>query len=250
MTPEELPQASRMLRLLLALDAQDSPQPQIKAAALLAAALGARLEVLLLEDDELHAAAALPIMQEISSASARERELSPARLERALRAISREAEAGFRAAVEDGDGRFRVLRGRRNEALGEAAEGVDLLLLPGRRGVLRFRVVSVPLQRVFAIFGDTPAGERTLDFAGRLARQTGRSLELIVAGAPGATSSGRQPNTARHDFPAGTPLERLLQAADTGPGSTIVLSRDLATADRGRLPAQLASLRCEVLLVS
>ena len=246
MTPEELQEASRRRRLLLALDAQDRPQQQIEAAALLAAALGARLEVLLLEDEELHAAAALPIMQEISSASARERELSPARLEQALRSISREAEAGFRAAVEDGEGRFRVLRGSRNEALERAAEGVDLLLLPGRRGVLRFRVVAVSLQCVFAIFGDTPAGKRTFDFAGQLARQTGRSLELIVAGALAATSADRLSGAARHEFPAGTPLERLLQAADTGPGSIVVLSRDIATADA----AQLASLRCEVLLVS
>jgi hypothetical protein len=241
-TPEELQAASRRHRLLLALDAQDRPQQQIAAAALLAAALGARLEVLLLEDEELHAAAALPIMQEISSTSARARDLSPARLEQALRAISREAEAGFRAAVEDGEGRFRVLRGPRSEALERAAEGVDLLLLPGRRGVLRFRVVSVSLQRVFAIFGDTPAGRRTLDFAGQLARQTGRSLELIVVGALALEPSG----AAHHEFPPGTPLERLLQAADTGPGSIVVLSRDIATADA----AQLASLRCEVLLVS
>lgn len=246
MTPAELQETSRMRRLLLALDAQDRPQQQIAAAALLAAALGARLEVLLLEDEELHAAAALPIMQEISSASARERELSPARLEQALRAISREAEAGFRAAVEDGEGRFRVLRGPRNQALERAAEGVDLLLLPGRRGVLRFRVVAVSLQGVFAIFGDTPAGKRTLDFAGQLARQTGRSLELIVAGALAATSADRLSGAARHEFPAGTPLERLLQAADTGPGSILVLSRDIATADA----AQLVALRCEVLLVS
>jgi len=235
-----------MRRLLLALDAPDCAPPLIAAAAAMASALEAQLEVLLLEDEQLHAAAALPIMREISSGSAREREFSPARLEVALRAISRAAESGFRAAVEDGEGRFRVLRGGRDAALLEAAEGADLLLLPGRRGVLRFRVVSVPVQRVFAIFGDTPAGHRTVDFAERLSRQTGRSLALIVAGESAALPA----RATRQDFPADTALDALLQAADTGPDGILVLSRDLATRDGSALREQLATLRCEVLVVS
>jgi hypothetical protein len=234
-----------MRRLLLALDAQDRPQQQIEAAALLAAALGARLEVLLLEDEELHAAAALPIMQEISSASARERELSPARVEQALRAISKTAESGFRAVAGDGEGRFRVRRGSRDVALEEAAAEVDLLLLPGRRGVLRFRVLPVP--GVCAICGDSPAGLRTLELARRLSQQTGRPLSLVLTGVP---AQAEAPCSKRQDFPAGASLEQMLQAVDTGPGNVLLVSRDVATAGGGKGPAdQLASLRCEVLVV-
>jgi nucleotide-binding universal stress UspA family protein len=233
-----------MRRLLLALDAQDRPQPQIEAAALLAAALGARLEVLLLEDEKLHAAAALPIMQEISSASARTRELSTVALEQALRAISKTAESGFRAVAGDGEGRFRVRRGPRDVALEEAAAEVDLLLLPGRRGVLRFRVLPAP--GVCAICSDSPAGRRTLELATRLARQTDRPLTLVHTGSPALLDA---PSGRRQDFPAGTALEQLLSAADTGQGNILLVSRDVATAG-GKGPAeQLASLRCEVLVV-
>ena len=60
-------------------------------------------KVLLLEDDELHAAAALPIMREISSTSAREREFSTARLEQALVSGRRWAVGDFeRLLVESG----------------------------------------------------------------------------------------------------------------------------------------------------
>lgn len=234
-----------MRRLLLALDAQDRPQQQIAAAALLAAALGAQLEVLLLEDEELHAAAALPIMQEISSASARTRELTTAVLEQALRAISRTAESGFRAVAGDGEGRFHVRRGPRGIALEEASAEVDLLLLPGRQGVLRFRVLPTP--GVCAICGDSPAGRRTLELATRLSRQTGRPLTLLLAGV--AIQAGAPPGR-RQDFAPGTPLAQLLSAADTGPGNILLVARDVATAD-GKGPAeQLAALRCEVLVVS
>ena len=233
-----------MRRLLLALDAQDRPQQQIEAAAMLAAALGARLEVLLLEDEELHAAAALPIMKEISSASARTRELSTEALEQALRAISRTAESGFRAVAGDGEGRFTVRRGSRDVALEEAAAEVDLLLLPGRRSVLRFRVLPAP--GVCAICGDSPAGLRTLELARRLSQQTGRPLTLVLAGLGEQMGA---PCGKRQEFPAGTTLGQLLQAADTGPGNVLLVARDVATAG-GRGPVdQLASLRCEVLVV-
>ena len=239
-----LPGRQQPQRLLLALEAQDRPLPQIKAAALLAAALGARLEVLLLEDDELHAAAALPIMQEICSASARTRELSTAALEQTLHAISKTAESGFRAVTGDGEGRFRVRRGPRDVALEEAAAEVDLLLLPGRRGVLRFRMLPTP--EVCAICGDGPEGRRTLDLATRLARQTGRPLTLVFAGLAAQVDA---PCGKRQDFPAGASLEQMLRAADTGPGNVLLVSRDIARAG-GKGPAeQFAALPCEVLVV-
>jgi hypothetical protein len=183
-------------------------------------------------------------MQEISSASARERELSPARVEQALRAISKTAESGFRAVAGDGEGRFRVRRGSRDAALEEAATEVDLLLLPGRRGVLRFRMLPTP--GVCAICSDTAAGRRTRELATRLSQQTGRPLSLVLAGLP---AQAEAPCSKRQDFPAGASLEQMLQAVDTGPGNVLLVSRDVATAG-GRGPAdQLASLRCEVLVV-
>ena len=245
MTPEEQQEASRMRRLLLALDAQDRPQPHIESAALLAAALGATLDVLLLEDEELHAAAALPIMREISSASARMREWSTEALEQAMRAISKMAESGFRAATGDGEGRFQVRRGPRETALEEAAAGVDLLLLPGRRGVLHFRMLPTP--GICAICGDSPQGSRTLDLATRLARQTGRPLMLVLAGL--AVPAGA-PTDRRREFPSGTPLASLLVAADTGPGNILLVSRDVAMAGNLGLSAPLGALRCEVLVVA
>ena len=243
-------------RLLLALDALNYGAAPIEAAAALAALLGAQLDVIFVEDDELHAAAALPIMQEISSASARERGFSALELETALRAINREAEARFHSTVGDRSikGSFRTTRGTRREALGAASAGTDLLLVPAARGILGFRVISVPLTRICAICSATPAGIRTLELAGRLASRSGRALELVCVGDPdqGALAEVQATVSAlmRRDYPASTPLIELLDAVAKGPGTTLLIARDLATAADGHaLLAQLDSLRCEVLLV-
>lgn len=246
-----------MRRLLLALDALNCEAARIEAAAALATALGAELEALFVEDDDLYAAAALPITQEISSGSARERELSSASLASALRAISREAESRVRSALARGQlqGGFRVMRGRRSEALGEASEGADVLLLPAARTVVHLRLRAQASPKVFAICGPGAAGARTIALAARLAKNTHQPLELVCAGDPGSAAQ-HIPERAglhaiRHDFAAATPLIQLLDAVDGRAGNTLLVATDIpAAADRAALLEQVSALRCEVLLVN
>ncbi len=246
-----------MQRLLLALDALNCEAARIEAAAALASALGAELETLFVEDDDLYAAAALPITQEISSGSARERELSSGGLESALRAISREAESRVRSALARAQlrGGFRVARGSRSATLGEASEGTDVLLLPAARTVVRLRIRTQAAPKIFAICGPGPAGARTIALATRLAQTTHQALELVCAGEPGS-AAGQIPernglHAIRHDFAAAAPLAQLLDAVDKRSGNTLLVATDIpAATDRAALLEQLSALRCEVLLVN
>jgi hypothetical protein len=242
--------------MVLALDALNCEAGLIDAAVRLAAALGTELDVLFVEDDDLYAAAELPITREILHGSARSRDLSPAGLASVLRSLSREAESRFRAAAAPG--RFRVLRARRADALAEAFTDVDLLLLlPARRAPVRvyLNVQSAPHGRVFAICGATPASARALELGARLARRDHRALEVISSGPlddallTGLERTGLQ--IRRHRLEPDASLERALESCDSRTGNTLLVAADLPLAtDRARLLEALSTLRCQSLLVN
>ena len=251
--PGNTPRAPRML---LALDALNCDSALIDVAARLATALGAELEVLFVEDDDLYAVADLPITQEICRGSARERELSPESLGNALRALSRNAESRFRAVARNG--RFSSTRARRSTALSEASSGADLmLLLPARRIPLsiHLRLQGPARTRVTAICGDSPASDRTLELAARLARDDGDTLRLLTVGpadetlVTGLMHGGLR--IERRDFAAGSHLAEILAQASNRAGDTLVVAADLPLAEsREALLEQISALRCQCLLVN
>ena len=242
-------------RMMLALDALNCEAALIDTAARLAASLGAELDALFVEDDDLYAAADLPLMQEISRNSAREREFGSGELAAALRALSREAEARFRAAAR---GRFRVTRARRLDALSAACADADLLLLaPARRGAVTvfLRVQPALPAHLFALCADTPASARVLDMAARLARADHDALELVAAGPTDETRVAALAHgglrITRQQLDTDASIEEALAHIDNRPGNTLLVAADLPlAADRAALLEVLSRLRCASLLVN
>lgn len=246
----------RGARIVLALDALNCEAALIQAAARLAGRLGAELDALFVEDDDLFAAAELPVTQEISRGSARTRELSTTGLTATLRSLSREAEARFRDTAARGQ--FRTTRGRRTEALSEACGEVDLLLLvPSRRTPVRIHVhmQPAPPAHLFALCADTPASARVLETGARLARADHDALELIATGPTDETRLAALAHgglrIARHQLAADATLEEALAHVDNRPGNTLLVAADLPlAADRSHLLEALSQLRCQSLIVN
>jgi hypothetical protein len=241
--------------MVLALDALNCEAALIEAAARLASRLDAELDALFVEDDDLYAAAELPVTQEISRGSARTRELSTSGLTATLRSLSREAEARFRAAAARGQ--FRTTRARRSDALSAACGDVDLLLVPARRAAVRIHVhlQAAPPAHLFALCADTPASARVLETGARLARADHDALELIATGPTDETRLAALAHgglrIARHQLAADATLEEALAHVDNRPGNTLLVAADLPlAADRAALLEVLSGLRCTSLLVN
>lgn len=246
-------------RMLLALDAMNCESALINAAMALAEKLEADLDALFVEDSDIYAVAELPFTREVSLSSARERDISGQHVEQALRSRSRDAEQRFSAALARNrlKGRFDVLRAPRGEALMNAAAGVDVLILtPADPALMRMRVSQQPRPgRIFAICGATPASERALDIASRLARQDHGAFEAICRGDPArellAALDGSDAQVNLHVLPAEATLTEMLRGVDANPASILVIATDLLPdTDRAALPERLAALRCRVLLVN
>jgi hypothetical protein len=249
-----------MRRMMLALDALNCETALMEAAVALARALGAELDAVFVEDEDVYAVAELPITQEISLASAREREISGAHVATALRSLAREAEARFREATRRArlPGRFEVRRARRVDALREAFPHADLLLLlPGApRALFRLRVEPAPVRRLYTLCADTPASLRALEVAGRLARREHREIQLVSAGNVPADRLKELERagirTHVHACEAASSVDELLAAVDDRPGNIVLIPADLpcAPADRAPLIETLLRLRCQVLIVN
>jgi len=247
-----------MRRIMLALDAMNCEAALIEAAALIAAKLEADLDALFVEDADVYAVADLPITQEISLSSAREREISGQRVEQALKSLSREAEQRFSSVVQRSrlKGQFHVTRARRGEAISEASARVELLLFqPRERTIVRVRIQETRPPRVFAICGATAASRRTLELAARLARTDHHVLEVIGTAEPDAAQlvdlERQGLRVVLHPHPQGADTMELLREVENRPGNTLLIAGDLAPAkDRRRILEELSHLRCQVLLVN
>lgn len=188
---EERPFEAR--RILVALDASAASLGALAAAATLARRLGAALEGLFVEDEDLLRLAALPFAGLVRSPGGARERLDPAAAEATLRAVAAHArEALERTAAHQGlTSTFRVVRGRVAFEILEAAAGADLAVLGasshGRlaRGAMgatartaaersRTPVLLLPLGArlgggVAALDDGTPAGSRALAAARRVA---------------------------------------------------------------------------------
>jgi nucleotide-binding universal stress UspA family protein len=179
-------------RVLVPLAAATSSREALETAAGLAAAVGARLEGLFVEDPNLARLSALPFAREVESLTAAERRLAPAAVERALRVEAAHlarllAESAGRARVEC---TFEVTRGAWRAEI--AAREAELTVLVGtRRGGVERR--DRRLRRPVAVLFDaSAAGQRGLFAASRLARANERELVILVPSAdPASVSAAR-----------------------------------------------------------
>jgi len=212
-------------RILVALDASPQSHAALDAAVRLAAALGAEVEGLFVEDETLLRASQLPFAEEVRAYTAPPRRLNDDRMQRQLRHRAEHAEHALRKAAERGDVpyTFHTEQGDVTRELLRAAAETDLLVLgktsteSSRRRlgstcrtlladasspVLVLRR-TMPAQKPLLLYydGSAPA-EAALDLAARLARQDGVGLHVLLPAHDEAETDhlGEQVR-ARHDDP-------------------------------------------------
>lgn len=118
-------------RILVALDASPHSRAALDLAVRFAADFEAELEALFIKDENLLRAAQLPFTAEVRAHSVSPKQLDDRRIERKLRYQAERAEAALHEATEAAEvtADFRVVEGRVEEELQQAAEAVDLLAL-------------------------------------------------------------------------------------------------------------------------
>lgn len=118
-------------RIVVGLDFAPHSRSALEAAASLAGALGAELEALFVESDELHRLAGLPFAREVGTSSAAARRMDPAALDRSLQAHAREARRALEELAEPRSLRWslRVTRGSVTEEIVAASADADLTVV-------------------------------------------------------------------------------------------------------------------------
>ena len=197
------PPERTLKRILVALDASRASLDALSAAAALAERLGAELGGLFVEDEILLRLGGHPFARQMRLPSGDWGPLERGSIEADLRAMaSRAREALARAAgPRHLAWTFRVARGRVSLEVIAAAEEADLLVLgvsghrltrgPGetaRAAAARAPVSVLLLTRgatvgppIMAAYDGSPAGDRALDLAARLAAAGAGDLEVLVA---------------------------------------------------------------------
>jgi nucleotide-binding universal stress UspA family protein len=135
----------KIRRIVVGLDTAPHSRPALAAAAALAGELGAELEALFVESDDMHHLAGLPFARELGFSSAAMRPIDRAGLERALEAHVREARRALAALAGTHAGRWslRVERGSVSEQLRAASTEADLTVV----GVSRWGPEALRLAR-------------------------------------------------------------------------------------------------------
>jgi hypothetical protein len=185
--------ALRFSRVLVALAASAHSRAAVETAIGLAAAVGARLDALFVEDANLVRLAALPFAAETSPLTGTRRTLPLAEIERALRVEAARLERLLAQAAGEAriDWTFQVARG---QLLAEAtAQAAELTVLPtARPGEPGTSERQRARQPVGAVFDTSPAARRGLAAATRLAHALGRDLLILVPDGSAGSQAERE----------------------------------------------------------
>jgi hypothetical protein len=172
----------RFAQVLVPLAPSPRGRAALAAAIDLAAAVGARLEGLFVEDPRLARLSALPFAREVESLTAAARGLGEADIERAFRVEAAHlrqllVEQAQRARIEF---TFEVTRGEVEAEV--AARAADLTVLLGTAGSTARAGARAPASRsrVMALYDATDAAVRGLAAAARLAHATAGELLILV----------------------------------------------------------------------
>lgn len=174
-------------RVLLALGAAVPSRPAVEAGVGLAAAMGAALDALFVEDANLLRVGALPMASEISVLTGARRALAVGELERALRVEASRLERllAASAAQQQVPFSFAVTRG---ELLAEAmTRQADLIVLGAPMRPMPPAREPEPAGPVAALFDASPEAARVLAATTRLARAFARELVIVVPAGEGKT---------------------------------------------------------------
>jgi nucleotide-binding universal stress UspA family protein len=245
----------------VALDASPLSLHALRLAARLAASLGAGLEALFVEDENLLRLARLPFARTASRLLAASEPCDDLALQ--LRALAAETRRAVEAAARDAGvaAGFRAVRGSVGREVLAAAEEADLLVLGYRahaRSLRRPRlgatarvalaqapsavalVQGTPVRAVVAVACDrSPASEHALEMAAAVAEALGGEVRVLcVAGPDGCVETearaerlvrGRVSCRLRHL--AGSGLGAVQRALRAEPGAILVLPQSLRGAE-------------------
>lgn len=199
-------EASRRRRILVCLDLSAGSLAAAELTAELASALGAEVCGLFVEEEQLLVLAAHPLVREVDTWSAADREIDTARLERRMRAqAGRARQLLARLAQRRGvPWTFQTVRGPATAAIRQASNTADIVTLgrvgwsPGGKGRLggTARAILIEAERavlipgaqappgapIVACFDGTDAGERAFEIAAELAGRTGAKLIVETIG--------------------------------------------------------------------
>jgi nucleotide-binding universal stress UspA family protein len=222
--PEEQP----VERIVVALDASPQSFAALKAAVELAALLEADVEGLFIEDINLLNLCSFPFSREVGSYTAQMRPLENANLERQLRTLAWSIQERMKRVAAQTPVRwsFRVRRGPVVSELLEAARNAALISL-GRAGQVRrttlgstARSLLSQSRRPLLLLGEgaglaypltvlytgSPAAQRALDLAARLARRHSSPVRVLL------WSDSPAPGTPAGDLPDADQLQAQAQA--------------------------------------
>jgi hypothetical protein len=224
--------ASDFSRVVFAVGAAMPGHAAVQTAVDLAAAVGAALEGLFVESADLLRVSALPDARETSALTGTRRQMASGDVERAFRleAARLERLLATQAARTNIAWSFTITRGElTHQALARDAELI-VVEAPGRRaGAARLSPRRGPL---LSVFDATPAAQRGLAAAIRLARRTGSELVILVPAGNGA--AGR---SARREAEEWLRTEAIAGIALPGP------------LDRGGVLAVARARRCALVVL-
>lgn len=274
--------AEGLRRILVAFDPSPHGRAAVEMAGHLAALLEAELEGLYVEDERLLLLEKLGRLREVDSVSGRVRRIRAGDVERQLRAEAATvrrilASVGSRFGVH---WTFRVVRGRVDAEVRQAAAGSDLVTLgmrsrtagrgPGStvRALVAGRERPVMIIRrgmrlrpdVHVLDDGSEGGRRAVEVGERMTRSPRSALTIHVAreGDPAVTAEGVEA-VRRRLGAQGRSDARVVPAADEPRGPAAILSRRHCgllivprsqVAEEGGLERLLGRAGCPVLLVS
>lgn len=270
----------RIERILVALDASPHSLAALAAATDLAAALGAELTGVFVEDDDLVRMASLPFATEISLFSGEARGLAPASIKRGMRAqAARARRALIRRASRMGlRWRFEVIRGDIAERLLARAEGADIVIVGraswtegrrigstvrslielGRRPTLILhRAPDLPT-RILILYDGSPAADQGVAAGALLATHFGHGLSILILAEDKERATVLQARAAGQINGSGlqadyrwllSPSPHELIRAVHSLGIIAILPAELAGLEGYDLTAAINQLECPVLVV-
>ena len=250
-------------RVLVAVNACAAGIPALDAGVELAAALGAHLEGLFVEEAGLLHLAGLPFASEISALTGGWRSIAPVEIERALRVEAARLERLIEQAAERAclPWTFAITRGR---LLAEAvARRADFTVLGSFGGIgLSARPPAAsgraPKRSVATLFDGSPATLRALVLSARLAKAPDGELSVFVPqGEPSSQSAAceRAQSWLAAEQLAGTILRfapaqgAFIEALRARRSAMLVLPVPHLTASLQELTALVADLWCPLIIV-
>jgi len=273
---EQRDEGARVERIVVAFDTSPLGRAALEAAAALAAALGAEVAGLFVEDLDLVRMAELPFTRELGLTSAVTRPIDTPDIERALRLQAQQTRRTLEALAAEFNLRwsFQTVRGQVLSAVMECVHEPDVVVFgkaahaaaprsawPEPAGFRRRgRFPRLAVRPIAVLFDDSPRTWRALAAAHSLAGEAGARLALLIP-ARSAEEFGELRDRAKEWLVAQETAARFVRLKSREPAevaravnaehaAALLWHDGEARGERRAFRALLAALRCPVVLVT